>query len=127
VNTESLGPLFEAPYPETPGYAHDSETSRGAAQTVAPKASVLRLKVLFALLDGDFTPDEIADRVGEIRDNIKPRCTELRKPEFGVLVERTGERRPSAHGNPSSVLRLTDAGRRVASSCQIDASAGVAA
>lgn len=126
TDTFSL-PLFSETYPVTPGYAKGSLTSRGAAEAVAPKASVLRQKVLLALLAGDFTADEIAARIGEDIWNVRPRTTELRKPEFGLLVERTGERRPSAHGNPSSVLRLTKAGREAALAIKSDASAKVAA
>lgn len=104
-------PLFHERYPLSPGYAKGSVTSRGAAETIAPKAGDLRMAILRRLLTDNLTPDELADALGVDRYDVRPRCSEMRMEAWGVLVEPTGEKRLSARGNPQNVLRLTVAGR----------------
>lgn len=104
-------------YPLTPGHARNSKTSRNAAKNMAPKVRLLHHIILQTMLQhGSLNADECAERMpGKPHFmRIRPRFTELMKEEWGNLLERTGEERPSALGNPMDVARLTEAGKDVA-------------
>jgi hypothetical protein len=98
-----VGDLFdrgEPVYPAFPGAAKGSETSREAAEAIAPAASSWRGKVarLYAeKFPGDFTADEAARELNATPFMIRPRVTEL---GAAGLIQRTGERRR----NPDSTL-----------------------
>jgi hypothetical protein len=98
-----VGDLFdrvESVYPAFPGCAQNSETSREAAEVIAPLASNWRGKVarLYAeKFPSDFTADEAARALNATPFMIRPRVTEL---GAAGLIERTGERRR----NPNSTL-----------------------
>lgn len=64
-------------YPGSPG-AQDRDTSRDAAQAIAPQAALLRGKAL-AVVEGSngLTADEVAGRLGLSILSIRPRLTEL--------------------------------------------------
>jgi len=98
-----VGDLFdrgEPFYPAFPGAAKGSDTSRDAAEAIAPVASNWRGKVarLYAeKFPSDFTADEAARELNATPFMIRPRVTEL---GAAGLIERTGERRR----NPDSTL-----------------------
>lgn len=98
-----IGDLFdrgEPRYPAFPGAAKNSETSREAAETIAPFASNWRGKVArlyFEKFPRDFTADEAARELKATPFMIRPRVTEL---GAAGLLERTGTRRR----NPDSTL-----------------------
>lgn len=88
-------------YPNQPGYRR-AGTSKRAAEAMKPRAPSLKARVLEVLKTGDFTADEIAEKLGEDKGDIRPRCSELVKLKE---IESTGEERPSSRGAPSDVLR----------------------
>jgi hypothetical protein len=98
-----VGDLFdrgEPFYPAFPGAAKGSETSREAAEAIAPAASTWRGKVarLYAeKFPSGFTADEAANQLKATPFMIRPRVTEL---GAAGLIEKTGERRR----NPDSTL-----------------------
>lgn len=94
--------LFDFQYPQSPGYT-EPDTSRAAAEAIAPSASLLRGKCLAALREfGPMTADEIADRVGITPFSARPRCTELLA--LGMIVD-TGERRRNSSGRSAKTWR----------------------
>lgn len=100
-------------YPLGPGYASNSATSRAAAAKAEKTLNALHMLVLVTFRKhGPMTADACAELLGMEFNvlRVRPRCTELLKPEYGALLERTGDTRPSALGNPQDVLRLTKAG-----------------
>jgi len=81
----------KASYPELPGYK-GGETSREAAEAVAPVAPGWSGKVLKFLCDNatqSWLPDEVARELCVSPFLIRPRFTELRA---AGLIARTGER-----------------------------------
>ena len=65
-------------YPDRPGFKED-DTSREAAEAMAPRAGTLRASVYDYIRDHPhFTADEIALALGESILAIRPRVTELR-------------------------------------------------
>src|ERR1035438_6912141 len=98
-----VGDLFdrgEPFYPAFPGAARNSETSRDAAEAIAPMASNWRGKVARLYAENfprDFTADEAAKELNATPFMVRPRVTELGS---AGLIERTGERRR----NPDSTL-----------------------
>jgi hypothetical protein len=78
-----VGDLFdrgEPFYPAFPGAAKNSETSREAAEAIAPLASNWRGKVArlyFENFPRDFTADEAARALKATPFMIRPRVTEL--------------------------------------------------
>lgn len=94
--------LFAFQYPDQPGF-REPDTSRKAAESIAPTASLLRGKCLAALREnGPMTADEIALRVGITPFSARPRCTELLA--LG-MIEDTGERRRNDSGRSAKVWR----------------------
>lgn len=94
--------LFDHSYPSSPGF-REPDTSRKAAESMAPTASLLREKCLAALRQhGPMTADEIAERVGITPFSCRPRCTELLA--LGHIAD-TGERRRNDSGRSAKVWR----------------------
>lgn len=89
-------------YPHHPGH-QDGNTSREAAEKIAPRADFLKAKVLAALHVRPMTPDEIAASLGESILAIRPRCTELKA--LGLVVA-TPETRRNASGCRARVLAV---------------------
>ena len=99
-------------YPEWPGFAKLSDTSRDAARIIEPSISKAQKEILncyllaFDASWGGLTPDGVAKMVGRNKYFIRPRCSEL--TVLGYLVA-TGTRirigRFSYH-----VLKITDKG-----------------
>lgn len=99
--TRDLFDRGEPIYPAAPGYRKGSDTSKEAAEKIAPVASTLRGRVarLFKKnFPGSFTADEAAKALNLSPFAIRPRVTEL---AAAGLIERTGERR----SNPTSTMR----------------------
>jgi hypothetical protein len=94
--------LFER-YPKTPGFK-GPETSRMAAEAIAPTAAGLRAAVLaeYHKAPAGLTADEVAARLGMDILAIRPRCSEL---VTMCELERTGLRRPNASGKQATVWR----------------------
>jgi hypothetical protein len=87
-------------YPHSPGHRH-TDTSAGAAASVAPDADNLRGLCLGTLRQaGPLTADEVADRLGLSVLTVRPRMTELRR--MGHTTD-TGKRRPNLSGRPAIV------------------------
>jgi len=89
-------------YPYLPGF-QDTDTSKAAADSVAPNAHTLRDDALQVLKVGPRTADEVAAVMGKSNLSIRPRITEL------VLQGRifdTGERRRNASGKSAIVWRV---------------------
>lgn len=98
--TRDLFDRGEPAYPAFPG-SKGGDTSRQAAETIAPMASNWRGKVARLMVDFypiGFTPDEAAKELNATSFMIRPRFTEL---SAAGLIEKTGERRR----NPNSSLR----------------------
>ena len=88
-------------YPAAPGFRKGSDTSKEAAEKIAPVASALRGRVarLFKeAFPASFTADEAAKALNLSPFAVRPRITEL---GAAGLIERTGERR----SNPTSTMR----------------------
>lgn len=86
---------FGTSYPALPGHRGKSETSREAAEAIAPFAANVRGRVaaLIAETPSGLTPDEAASRLGLTPFSVRPRFTEL---AAAGLIEKTGERRANA-------------------------------
>lgn len=97
----------EPRYPDIPGSRY-LETSRKAAEGIAPKAPTLRAKC-FALLrsEGPATADEVAAKMQSSILSIRPRIAELNG--MGLIVD-TGTRRANASGNTAVVWRAVMGG-----------------
>ena len=79
-------------------------TRRQAPQDIKPCRGRLRNAIEEVLqVRGPMTSDEVAAVLKEHWGDIRPRFTELSKDG---KVEDTGDRRPSARGNPAIVWRL---------------------
>lgn len=90
-------------YPGLPGHKGRSETSREAAEAIAPRAPTLRGKIADLLVNvypGGHTPDEAASALRLSPFAVRPRFTEL---SAAGLIKKTGERRR----NPGSTLNAT--------------------
>ena len=88
------------PYIDGVGWKR-GDTSRQAAQSVAPNTRTIRMMILRALrLHGPHTPDEMAEHLGLSPLSVRPRFSELMN---GGPIRDTGDKRPSSLGNPSKV------------------------
>ena len=91
-------------YPNTPGfYAHAPETSRQAAEAMAPLAASIRAKVLAIIKASGaagVTGDDIAEELGLLVYQCRARISELRKAGEVVDSER---RRTGASGRKGAV------------------------
>ena len=92
-----------ATYPDVPGWKRQ-ETSREAAETMAPKAASLRTKVISTLNrhPSGITPDECAALLNLDVLAIRPRFSELNREG---LIEKTGDRRANRSGLRANVWR----------------------
>ena len=88
-------------YPSNPGFKKHG-TSQEAAEAVAPRARLLRDKVLSALKRTAMTADEVATYLDESVLSVRPRLSELSKK--GLIIE-TGERRKNESGKAAAVWR----------------------
>jgi hypothetical protein len=93
-------------------YKREGTSSRAAAYA-ARYAQGAFGKIRTALLYGDFTADELAERTGLNLLTARPRCADLRNPRdaegrrLAPFVVPTGQTRSTASGQPADVLRLT--------------------
>lgn len=99
-----MSDLFQwAGYPERPGFKKRG-TSKEAAESVAPKAALLRDKVLALFQRGlRLTADECAQRIKEEAWSVRPRLSEL--AAAGLIAE-TAQRRTNRSGHSAAVWRL---------------------
>src|SRR5688500_7682694 len=88
-------------YPAVPGYK-SRDTAREAAESIKPKASTLRARVLSELARYPMTADECATALRQPVLSIRPRFSEL--AALGK-IEDTGERRFNASGKRAAVWR----------------------
>lgn len=96
--------LFTA-YPHAPG-SKGQDTSRAAAQAVAPSAESMRAIVLRALRRrGPSTPEEIAVWTRLDLMSVRPRFSELKA--LGQ-IETNGETRQSRTGKRAKVWRIRE-------------------
>jgi predicted ArsR family transcriptional regulator len=87
-------------YPYQPG-AQDRDTSRAAAEQIAPETAQLRARALGVLeRSNGLTADEVAGKLGLSILSIRPRLTELSR--LG-RVRDSGQRRPNASGRNAIV------------------------
>lgn len=88
-------------YPAVPG-ARAMDTSKAAAEHVAPDAARLRRLVLdcIAAAPAGLTADEVAERLGLSVLSARPRVTELNK--MGAIKD-AGIRRKNASGRNAAV------------------------
>ena len=94
-------------YPDSPGWK-SGNTSREAAEAIAPSAEILRERIYRAIKDaGDrgMTADEAAAAIGVSPFAGRPRCTELRA--MGRIKPGLNKRRPSSTGRSSTVWVIT--------------------
>ncbi len=89
-------------YPNVPGSKGDTGTSEAAAPTES-EAATLRRACWVELRFGNFTADEIADRLHRSVLAVRPRISELKR--MGK-IEPTGERHVNASGKGASVWKL---------------------
>ena len=69
---------------------------------VRPDVKTLRASCLTVLTRGNYTADEVAERLGESVLSIRPRITELKR--MG-RIEDTGLRRTNESGHRAAVMR----------------------
>lgn len=93
--------LFPDYYPDAPGWK-GRETSRAAAEGMAPRAATLRERVLIAIRAKPGSPEQVAKRIGEPVMNVRPRCSELARKN---LIEDTGVRAVAQGGRKAIVWR----------------------
>lgn len=88
-----------ATYPDAPGWKA-RDTSRKAAEAVAPIAGTLRERVLVEVRRAPGTPEQIAHRMRVPLLSIRPRFSELARRG---LIKDTGKRGDSQGGRHSIV------------------------
>lgn len=89
-------------YPHGPGF-RDVDTSRKAADEIAPRVGRLQQVVLDAIKragNHGLTTNELADKLRISRDSIQPRTTEL--CHLGLIVD-SGHRRQNFNGKSAKV------------------------
>lgn len=95
--------LWDGPeYPEAPGFKW-TDTSRAAADAIAPKLGRLQRLALKAIRDRaerGLTADELADVLALDRYSIQPRTSELRRKS---LIVDSGLRRRNSSGKAAIV------------------------
>ncbi len=97
-----LPPRARTAYPLAPGAKREG-TSQSAADAIAPRAPLLREKVLAELRRGPGTADGIAARLKIDKLSVRPRCTELSLA--GKIID-TGRRAPNDSGKKAIVWGL---------------------
>lgn len=93
--------LFDT-YPDAPGF-QARDTSKAAADAVAPHAKSLRARVYDAIREKPDTPEGVAKRLRVDVMSVRPRCSELAERE---LIEDSGARGPSRGGKRAIVWRV---------------------
>jgi hypothetical protein len=71
-------------YPDRPGYKA-CDTSRLAADGVAPQARTLKARVYEEIKKRPSTPEQVANRLGEPLMNCRPRFSELARQ--GLIID----------------------------------------
>jgi len=95
-------PVAAGPYGDLPGHRGVS-TSIAAAESMKPRAAILRDKCMAALeAQGPMTADECARFLGESVLSIRPRFTEM---NIIWVIEDTGTRRKNDSGRNAIVWR----------------------
>jgi len=102
-------------YPAHAGCKDDDTGRRAAAKiTSSGKKQTLEDRVFSLFLQrSDWTPDEVAERLGLHPGDIRPRFSELCLPKFNsrreivrpALLFKTSETRESSRQNPQNVYR----------------------
>ena len=88
--------LFDG-YPSSPGWKGAGGTSKAAAAAIAPRAQLLRDRVLALFVSGRrLTADECAEQLGLSILSIRPRIAEL---SAKGLIEDSGARGRTASGS----------------------------
>ena len=92
------------PYTETGVGYRPTDTSRAAADAIAPKVKPLREQVLDEIKASarPIGADEIAAMLGRPYGSVRPRCTELQKDG---LIEDSGQRGKSLWGKTCILWR----------------------
>ena len=88
-------------YPQAPGWK-GRDTSRNAAQGIAPRAKSLRAQVYDALKQAPGSPEQIAERLGVPVMNCRPRFSELAARN---LITDSGRRAEAMGGRRAIVWR----------------------
>lgn len=98
-------------------YKREGTSSRAAAYA-ARYASGAFAKIRTALLYGNYTPDEIAERTGINLLTVRPRMSDLARPrdadgnKIAPFIVPTGQTRSTACGREADVMRLTTPAER---------------
>lgn len=103
----------ELQYPAVAGWKK-RDTSRKAAEDMAPRKHSIESKVLYCLqCYGPKTADEMSVIIGEERHNVRSRCSELaiaeRDKKTGdlirdALIEDSGARRINQHSGKAAIV-----------------------
>ena len=88
-------------YPNSPGWKA-RETSRAAAEAIAPQAKSLRARVLDEIAKAPGTPEQIAHRMKAPLMNVRPRCSELARK--GLIID-SGARGQAMGGREAIIWR----------------------
>lgn len=89
-------------YPDAPGFKA-RETSRAAAEAIAPHALSLRARVYDELKKGPGSPEQLAKRLREPVMNIRPRCSQLAAKG---LIKDSGTRAKAMGGRQAIVWEI---------------------
>jgi hypothetical protein len=90
-------------YPDHPGAREKGSTSEAAAAKAARSDESTRLRCLAIFATGDFTSDEIAERLGLRTTQVRPRISQMAKLN---QIRDTGRLRRNADDNLMHVYRL---------------------
>ena len=99
------GVMVPAIYPNSAGWKATG-TSQEAAENLSEVRQSHKL-ILKVLETGNYTPEEIADKIGRRLSYTAPRCTELKAQ--GKL-QKSGTRRLNSSGQSANVLCLRQPG-----------------
>ena len=107
---------------EAPGGPYDGRVgSKGggasalAAAEISDKVGPLRMACLNYVIEfGPTGADDMAQALGQLWGNIRPRCAELTKPEHFSLFEKGPMTALTYCGKAQHVYQLSDAGRSYA-------------
>lgn len=92
-------------YPKSPGYS-DPDTSRKAAESIAPSAAIMRemvFKIIKRAGEHGMTCDELEVILRMKHQTCSARCREL---VLAGRVRDTGRRRPTRSGRPANVYEV---------------------
>ncbi len=94
--------LSNPTYPERAGYAHDSETSKAAAERTDNSAAAMREKVWSYIRKKDATCDEVEVALDMKHQTASARIREL---VLGKRLVDTGLTRKTRSGSPARIYR----------------------